>query len=83
MHETASDLRGAVRAAARFLVDNPDRVPDRLAPRTSTQLAVLAIEIHDAFLHCDDTTGRTTVVDPDPEVVVARVVTLGETGAER
>jgi len=81
--ESDRHRRGAVRAAARFLVDNPDRIPDRLAPRTSTQLAVLAIEIHDVFLHCDDTTGRTTVVDPDPEVVVARVVALGETGAER
>ena len=40
----------AVRAAARFVRERPDRLPDGVAPANATQLAVLAIEMHEDFL---------------------------------
>ena len=40
-------------------------------PANETQLAVLAIEIHDLFLGQDEDTGRTIVVEADPAVVQA------------
>ena len=50
----------AVRAAARFL---SERAAD-IAPVTNTQRAVLAIELHNAFLAEDGSS-----VDPDPQIV--------------
>lgn len=41
---------GAVRAAARFLHDHTDGLADLAVPTSPTQRAVLAIEIHGAFL---------------------------------
>ncbi|MBK9177984.1 MAG: YkgJ family cysteine cluster protein [Acidimicrobiales bacterium] len=67
------DRHDAVRAAATFLRDRSDLLPDRTVPTNTTQLAVLAIEVHDAFLRRDEQTGRTTVVDADPDVVRAEV----------
>ena len=40
----------AMRAAARWLAEHADSLPERVAPRTATQLAVLAVEVHEAFL---------------------------------
>lgn len=40
----------AVRAAATFLVEYPDVLPDGVAASNVTQMAVLAVEVHDAFL---------------------------------
>jgi Fe-S-cluster containining protein len=60
--KTAQD---AVRAAARFLRGHPDLLPESAAPTNATQLAVLAIEIHDVFR------GRE---EPDPNVVRAEVL---------
>jgi hypothetical protein len=59
----------AVRAAATFLDEHADLLPDGAVPTNATQRAVLAIELHDAFLERNDATGETTVVDPDPDVV--------------
>jgi Fe-S-cluster containining protein len=53
----------AVRAAASFLAAHPDVLPERAAAGTATQLAVLAIEVHDAFLDRD----------PDPAAVRVRL----------
>jgi Fe-S-cluster containining protein len=64
----------AVRAAATFLDEHPGLLPDDAVPANATQLAVLAIEIHDAFLRHDEETDQTTVVDPDPDVVRAAVM---------
>jgi hypothetical protein len=64
----------AVRAAARFLDGQPGLLPDGAAPTNATQLAVLAIEIHDVFLGHDGETGDTMVVDPDPDVVRAETM---------
>jgi hypothetical protein len=56
----------AVRAAATFLRDHGEQ----LAPAANiTQLAVMAIEVHDAFLRRDESTGETAVVAPDPAAV--------------
>jgi Fe-S-cluster containining protein len=59
----------AARAAASFLGAHPDLVPAAVAPSTTTQLAVLALEIHHVFLRHDEATGRTVVAAPAPEVV--------------
>lgn len=80
-HPTHADSfqHDAVRAAAAYLHDRAGSLPAGAVPATSTQRAVLAIEIHDAFLQRDPATGRTTVVELDPEVV--RVAITRRTGA--
>jgi Fe-S-cluster containining protein len=77
--EADRNQHDAVRAAAAFLHDHGGRLPDGAVPTSTTQVAVLAIELHDIFLRHDDETDQTTVVDPDPEVV--RVEVLRRTGA--
>lgn len=69
----------AVRAAARFVQEHEDDLPEGCAPTNVTQLAVLAVEVHDVFLHHDSETGRASVVDPDVDdlrVVLTRDQTL-------
>jgi hypothetical protein len=61
--------RDAVRAAAAFVRGHTDVIPEERAPANATQLAVLAIEIHQAFLRNDEETGEQTVVEPDPGLV--------------
>jgi uncharacterized protein len=74
-HPTALDQarHDAVRAAAAFL-DGPRAaragVPVGLG---ATRRAVLAVEVHDAFLASDAAAGTATVVEPDPEAVRARL----------
>jgi Fe-S-cluster containining protein len=59
----------AARAAATFLRERRDELPDGDRPVTPTQLAVLAIALHDLFVQRDDHTGRARVVEPDPREV--------------
>jgi Fe-S-cluster containining protein len=59
----------AVRAAAAFLAAHPDVVRDAGIPANETQLAVLAVEIHDLFLGWDPQSGEVKVVEPDPSVI--------------
>ncbi len=61
--------RDAVRAAAAFLKDHRELLPEEVSPRTVTQLAVLAVEIHDLFLARDDETGCLSLAAVDPETV--------------
>jgi uncharacterized protein len=68
------DLQGAVRAAAEFLAAHGARLPDEDVPRNATQLAVLALEIHDVFLAPDKKTGRLQVVRPDWQAVQLAVL---------
>jgi len=71
-----------VRAAATFLRQHPSVLPAG-APVDPTRIAVLAVEIHHAFLGLDGDTGAVTVVDPDPETVrteVRRVLACGLPG---
>lgn len=56
----------AVRAAATFLRDHGEELPPAA---NTTRLAIMAIEVHDAFLRRDESTGETAVVAPDPEAV--------------
>jgi len=55
-------LHGAVRAAAGFLRAHATELPDALAPRTATQLAVLAVEAHGAFVADDEGRARDVAV---------------------
>ena len=60
----------AVRAAATFLANHPC-VPDHVRPASAARLAVLAIQVHAAFLGQDQATGLPVVVEPHPEDVLA------------
>jgi Fe-S-cluster containining protein len=75
-YSTRSDRErhDAVRAAATFLDEHSDLLPDGGAPTTVTRLALLAIDTYDVFLRYDEETDRTTVVDPDPVVVQVEVM---------
>jgi len=71
-HATADDraAHDAVQAAATFLADHADELTDGPVPATAR--AVLAVEVHEAFLDRDPTTGRWSVVTPGKaEVAVA------------
>ncbi len=62
----------AVRAAARYIREHGDMLPEGTAPAPATQRAVLAVEVHEAFLWLDGETGRSAVVDdPGPEAIRA------------
>jgi Fe-S-cluster containining protein len=66
--------RDAVRAAAAYVREHTDVIPKERVPANATQLAVLAIEIHDAFLLDDEETGELTVVEPDPRLIRVEVL---------
>ena len=70
---TSSDRNqhDAVRAAATFLSEHKDLLGDGPGGPSGTQLAVLAIEIHEVFLGRDVATGHPAVIEPHPEVVRA------------
>jgi Fe-S-cluster containining protein len=59
----------AVRAAATYVREHDDLLPKQVVPTNATQRAVLAIQLHDAFLRHDDQTDRRVVVDPEPEAI--------------
>ncbi len=73
-HPPADDRQrhDAVRAAAVVLRRHPDVGPGGLPPNT-TQLAVLAIEAHRAFVPAVATTPDEVVDDPDPAAVRAEL----------
>ncbi len=60
----------AVRAAAAFVRDHHDELPPELAPMNTTQLAVVAIQTHEAFL----VDGSAAIDDPVPEPTVDAVI---------
>ena len=70
--EEARTEHEAVRAAARFVGERRNLFPDGRAPTNPTQLAVLAIDVHDAFLRRDES-GLVAVADPDPDDVRSAV----------
>jgi Fe-S-cluster containining protein len=55
-HPTEADRteHAAVRAAAAYLAERPGDLPSGAVPVTATRRAVLAIEVHEAFLPRDD-----------------------------
>lgn len=67
-----TELR-AVRAAAGFLERSRESWPDGTVSSNPTQVAVLAIEVHEVFLGEDEATGEATVVEPDPGLVLEEV----------
>src|SRR5450631_995867 len=62
--EVDQNERDAVRSAARFVQEHEDLLPEGSAPTNATQVAVLAVEAHEAFLRHDAETGRATAVNP-------------------
>jgi Fe-S-cluster containining protein len=62
----------AVQAAARYVHERPDVLPDDVAPANTTQQAVLAIRSHAAFLAEAE---PTVVTHPAPEAVRATIAT--------
>jgi len=71
-HEDAVEHE-AVRAAASFLEARRDALPIASRPANATQLAVLALDVYPLFLARDDRAGRTKVVEPTVETVVAEL----------
>jgi Fe-S-cluster containining protein len=67
---------GAVRAAARYLREHADELPDATAGNTPATLAVLAFEIRDLFLSLDEATGQWSVVLPELDAVRSRLAEL-------
>ena len=61
------DEHRAVRAAAAFLARHGGALPDEVIPRTATELAVLAVEIHELFLAGEE---------PDPGAVLHRILRI-------
>lgn len=55
----------AVRAAALFVEEHEGVLPEGCPPTSPSQVAVLAIEAHEAFLHREPDTGRLRIVRPD------------------
>lgn len=65
----------AVRAAAAYLRRRSAELPDAVRPRTSTQLAVLAVEAHAAFLPgAESADGAARAAEPEPEPDPAAVL---------
>ncbi len=60
----------AVQAAASFITNDIDSLPERSRPANATQRAILAIEIHDDFLDRGERTNIPTLVEaPDTEAI--------------
>lgn len=76
--DTDRHRHDAVKAAARFLLANRGVLPDDLVHLQTTQLAVLAIEVHRVFLRTDDETNQCVLASPGPDVV--RTAVLERTG---
>jgi len=72
----------AVRAAARFVRCREDLLPQGAAPSNPTQLAVLAVRLHVAFVRHDEA-GIPMVVDPDPDPESIREVLASRLGSRR
>ena len=68
--DTDRVLKQAVSAAADYLRERAGELPSGAVPRNPTQLAVLAIDVHHAFLD-DGVDGRVVNRDPDVDVVRA------------
>jgi len=64
------DQRTAVRAAAKFLTEHAECFPNGV-PNNSTQLAILAIKVHEVFLEYQDKSGKPERLPPDLEVAQA------------
>ena len=70
-YPTATDRaeRDAVHAAAAFLQTHAAELPANVRPTGTTQLAVLAVELHEVFLPGDADSGQDSAGPPDPDAV--------------
>jgi Fe-S-cluster containining protein len=59
----------ALRAAAAHLQEHADLVPDGIMATNATQLAVVAVEAHGAFLERDRASGSLAVVAPGSDAI--------------
>lgn len=59
----------AVRAAARFVLEHREVLPDGAPAATGSQRAVIALRVHELFLRAEAGTGRIVVTEPAPEAV--------------
>ena len=71
----------AVRAAARFLRERADCFPAGVVPGNPTQLAILAIKVHEVFLKDDEESGETGRNPPDLDVAKAVMEAMEKLGA--
>ena len=71
-HGTDGDRaeHAACRDAGAFVAEHADVFPDDAGARSGTRRAVLAVEIADAFLHRDASTGRHTAMQPTVDEVL-------------
>jgi Fe-S-cluster containining protein len=73
----------AVQAAAQFVQDHREVWDEGSAPRSTTQRAVAAVEISDAFVDRHGETGRVTVRRPDVDAVSVVLAQRPATGPGR
>jgi uncharacterized protein len=73
----------AVHAAATFVRDRDEVLPDGASAPSATQLALLAIELHDLFIRRDAATNAMTVVTPDPAAVRVELTRRRRSGPAR
>lgn len=71
------EMQAAVQAAAAFLRDNADRLPGGIVPRNPTQVAFLAIRIHEVFLDPEGEPDGAPSEIPLLDVVEAAVLRVG------
>jgi hypothetical protein len=71
-HPTEDDRaeHEAVRAAAGFISAHAEAFPPAARPANATQRAVLAVELADAFLRRDVSSGHVTVTTPSVDEVL-------------
>jgi hypothetical protein len=67
-------LHAAVQAAAAFLRDHAGEWPAGLVPRNPTQLAFLAVEVHEVFLADDAEPDTTHLISPPADAVKSAVL---------
>jgi len=72
---TSSDriMQAAIQAAATFLREHTRELPEGLVPRNRTQLAFLAVKIHDVFLEPGDGAQDARLTTPPLDVVQVAV----------
>lgn len=64
----------AINTATVYLRKYRDNLPVGVGPENITELAVLALQVHEKFLQRDEKTGCLKVIDPDPEKIKAEVL---------
>lgn len=77
-NESDRETQSAIRAAAAFLRDQKDLFPPGALPTNPSQLAILAIQVHDAFLELRGEPGRSGNAPSDTEIAQAVLKAIDE-----